>query len=57
MSGFCRLPGGGQRVVQRAALFVGEIIAFIVGDKLNDGAIGQRGWLVKNKTAFHYLRS
>jgi hypothetical protein len=43
--------------MQRAPLFAREIIAFIVGDKLHNGAIRQRGRHVKNETPFHNPRS
>ena len=39
-------PGGGQRFVQSAALLLGEVIAFVVRDQLEDGSLGQARRLV-----------
>ena len=43
--------------MQCSSLFVGEIVTFVVDDKLDDSAFGQSGRLVKNETSFLNARS
>ena len=52
MSGFSRLPGRGECCVQSQALFVREIVIFIVRNKVDDRAFGQCGRLVEYEPAF-----
>lgn len=47
-----RFPGRGQRFVQGAALVVGQIIAFVVGDEINDRPFGQGRRFVENARPF-----
>jgi len=35
--------------VQCAALVVGEVVAFVVGDEFDHGTLGQRGRLIENE--------
>jgi hypothetical protein len=44
-------------MMQRAALVVSKVVAFIVNDELHDCALRQCRWLIENKTPFLYTRS
>jgi hypothetical protein len=57
MSGFSRLPGRGECFVQNQALFVREIVIFVVRNKVDDRAFGQRRRLVEYEPAFFHASS
>ena len=37
--------------MQCAALVVGEVVAFVVGDEFDHGTLGQRGRLIENEAS------
>lgn len=40
-----------RSLIVHAALILGEAVAFIVGDQVDDGSLEQRSWLIEDQTA------
>src|SRR2546423_14300362 len=54
---FGRLPRGGQRSMEGAALLVGEVVAFIICDEVDHRTVRQSRGLVEYETTFLNARS
>jgi hypothetical protein len=50
-AGFCGRPGQGESLVQRPALGVRQIIAFVVGHEIDGRPFGQGGRLIEDQSS------